>query len=217
MKEASYYKNYHAAKEYLNLESKKVFFQIGTHDGDDAFKLLVEEYQPEKTVLVEPWASLYDKIHESYKDLNYELIEGVVHDNSAETASLYLPDNTLTRLSHATLAPMTDWKIKNLIPTLVRAYNFNDLCQSRDITEIELLMLDTEGYDFIILNSIDFNKIKIKNIISENWGFDTETCYNEYKERDFFGSNGMDNIYRKLSKLNYNILKFESDTFYQLQ
>ena len=78
-------------------------------------------------------------------------------------------------------------------------------------------MLDTEGYDFIILNSIDFNKIKIKNIISENWGLDTETCYNEYKEREFFGSNGMDNIYRKLSKLNYKILKFKSDTFYQLQ
>tara|TARA_R100001163_G_scaffold49923_1_gene37569 strand:- start:367 stop:1014 length:648 start_codon:yes stop_codon:yes gene_type:complete len=209
--------NYNAAKSYLNLQSNKLFFQIGTNDGNDAFRLLVEDYQPKKTFLVEPWEDLYSKIHESYKGKNYNLIEGVVHDKERGEANLYFPENDFNRPQHSTLAPMTNWNKQKLRPVTVSAYNFNDICVEHNIKEIELLMLDTEGFDFAILNSIDFSKVKINNIITENFGFDTETYYTEYKDKKFFGKTGMDNIYKKIAKLNYKILKFKRDTFFQLQ
>ena len=209
--------NYNAAKKYLDIQSNKLFFQIGTNDGNDAFRLLVEEYQPKKTFLVEPLEGLYSKIHESYKGKNYNLIEGVVHYKEVGEVDLYFPENDSSRTQHSTLAPMTNWNKQELQPVTVSAYNFNDICVEHNIKEIELLMLDTEGFDFAILNSIDFSTVKINNIITENFGFDTKACYTEYKDKEFFGKTGMDNIHKKLTKLNYKKVKLEHDTFFVLQ
>jgi hypothetical protein len=35
-----------------NLESRKVFLQIGTNDGNDNFNKLVRKYKPDITILV---------------------------------------------------------------------------------------------------------------------------------------------------------------------
>ena len=208
-------KIYSDAKKHLDLKTNKIFFQIGTNNGKDDFRELVEVYEPKKTFLVEPWSQLWDSIHESYSGKDHTLIKGVIHDKEEGNALLYFPENDFKRPQHSTLTPMADWNKKDLQPVSVHAYNFNDICSDQNITEIELLMVDTEGFDYCILQSIDFNKVKINNIITENFGFDTETCYYEYKQRDLFGKAGMDNIYKKMAKLNYKILKFKHDTFFQ--
>ena len=217
--------NYDNVKKHLDLQFNKLFFQIGTNDGNDAFRLLVEEYEPEKIFLVEPWGSLYEKIHKSYNGQNYTLIEGVIHDKkeddelsfSPSEAVLYFPENAMNDTGHSTLVPVTNWNKEELTPRKAPAYNFNDICHKHNITEIEFLMLDTEGYDNVILNSINFNKVKINNIMTENFGFDTEEYYTDYRERDFLGKTGMDNIYKKLTKLNYKRVKLEYDTLFVLQ
>ena len=210
--------NYDNIKKYLDLQSNKLFFQIGTNDGNDAFRLLVEEYEPEKIFLVEPWGSLYEKIHKSYSGKNYTLIEGVIHDKKEDETVLYFPDDAFNCTGNSTLVPMQNWNKEKLTPRKAPAYNFNDICQEHNITEIEFLMLDTEGFDNIILNSINFNKVKINNIMTENFNFDTEECYTDYyKERNLLGKIGMDNIYKKLTKLNYKRVKLEDDTLFILQ
>jgi|TARA_R110002020_G_scaffold470597_1_gene696627 FkbM family methyltransferase len=197
-----------AAKEYLDLQPNKIFFQIGTNDGDDDFRLLVESYNPQKTFLVEPWAQLYSKIHESYTGKDYELIEGIIHDKDDDSALIHVHESNY---GHSSLVPMATCPLSSITPVTVNAYNFNSVCADHNITEIELLMIDTEGYDFIILNSIDFNKIKVQNIIFENFNFDTETCYNNYKERDLLGITGRKNIVKKMSELNYTLTEFKDN------
>jgi FkbM family methyltransferase len=47
----------------------------------------------------------------------------------------------------------------------VKILVFNDLVEKYNINEIEYLFIDTEGYDYQIIKSIDFNEIKINKVI----------------------------------------------------
>jgi hypothetical protein len=46
----------------------------------------------------------------------------------------------------------------------VKIVVFNDLIEKYNISEIEYLFIDTEGYDYQIIKSIDFNKTKINKV-----------------------------------------------------
>ena len=46
----------------------------------------------------------------------------------------------------------------------VKIVVFNDLVEKYNISEIEYLFIDTEGYDYQIIKSIDFNKTKINKV-----------------------------------------------------
>jgi hypothetical protein len=46
----------------------------------------------------------------------------------------------------------------------VKILVFNDLVEKYNINEIEYLFIDTEGYDYQIIKSIDFNEIKINKV-----------------------------------------------------
>ena len=59
-----------------------------------------------------------------------------------------------------TASPITETKEEINIKILV----FDDLVKKYNINEIEYLFVDTEGYDYKIIKSIDFNKIKINKV-----------------------------------------------------
>ena len=50
--------------------------------------------------------------------------------------------------------------------------NFETLVNKYEIKSIDKLQIDVEGAEFNILNSIDFNKIKVNNILFESKHFD---------------------------------------------
>ena len=51
---------------------------------------------------------------------------------------------------------------------LLYALSFKDFIKANSIESIDLLLIDTEGYDYQILMSIDFNKFKPKIIRFEH-------------------------------------------------
>ena len=202
------------------------FFQIGTHKGHDTFFEFVLKYNPDNIFLVEPQSQHFPIIRDCYKEYNYKLIEGVIHEKeSGLEVDLFLPDNDKRHTTSASLEPMIDWehdilpgfgvredKLKKRIdlePIKVKAYNFNDICKEEKITEIDLLVLDTEGYDNIIIDSINFDKVKIKCIIFEIWPFD-KTCYKDDNPNlKLLGKSGTEHIKNKLKKLGYKYREFK--------
>jgi hypothetical protein len=190
-------------QKYLNINHNKVFFQIGTNTGVDEFRELVSKHTPSFVVLVEPWQEFNESIEKSYLNINKKLINGVVDIDHNKHSTIYLPDNNKARKAHSTLIPMQDWDGNKLTGYPVTTYNFNIICQEEAITEIELLMIDTEGYDFTILDSIDFTKIDIKNIIHESWEFNTESCYENHENINLLGIKGQQYIKNKLLKLGF--------------
>ena len=65
-----------------------------------------------------------------------------------------------------------DIKDDDIQITEVEFITFQDLVKKYSINSINKLQIDVEGAEYKIMNSIDYNKIKIKNIFFESKHFD---------------------------------------------
>lgn len=194
----------------MQLEKNKVFVQIGTYDGADEFNGLVKYSSPSKVVLVEPNIDMNQSIKENYEGVNNVFIENVViMEENKGLVPLVFPDkrpNDAFYNACFSVLPMDNWgnKFKCLN---VQSMTFDELCEKHNITDIHYLQIDTEGYDYEIIKSIDFKKIKIDILKYEIWNYD-ENCYKRYGEKaKLYGINGMKYVADLLQSLNYELIK----------
>jgi FkbM family methyltransferase len=169
--------------KYLSNKNKFTFIQVGSNNGksnDPLFKF-INLYNC-TGVLIEPVKHIYDQLL-----INYEGRENIYFENIAisdtdskkifyeikECNDSNLPIwynqlssfNLSTILSHKNKIPNIDTLIvekevqTNKIETIVEKYK---------LKEIDILHIDTEGYDFEIIKSIDFNKICPSILIYEH-------------------------------------------------
>jgi len=154
----------------------KTYIQIGSNVGNDYFyhNLIKPLKEKSKVILIEPNPNVIQTLNENYQtikefhDINI-LCKGVVHDKSINT--LYNTDsgggfgNVIKRKSF-----VSEGGILNFEPIL-----FTELCSLFSITNIEILYIDTEGYDYTLLDNIDFFKYKIKNVYCEKWPYENDS------------------------------------------
>jgi FkbM family methyltransferase len=169
--------------KYLSNKSKFTFIQVGSNNGksnDPLFKF-IKLYKC-TGVLIEPVKHIYDELL-----INYEGMEDIYFENIAisgdnlnkifyeikECNDLNLPNwynqlssfNLSTILSHKNKIPNIENLIiekeiqTNSVETIIEKYRFKDL---------DILQIDTEGYDFEIIKTIDFNKIYPSVLIYEH-------------------------------------------------
>lgn len=203
----------------------KVFFQIGTNNGNDLFRSLVLKHMPDCIILVEPNENLIHEIKQNYSEIqNVYIYNNAIYYNNDEMLELYIPakngimgtraDNNITYAdAHFSLLPMNDWGSKNdMVKIQTKSITFDKICSIHGITNIEYLQIDTEGFDTEIIKMIDLSKYKINRIRFEKWGFKTE-CFTEYhKEKaNELGANGMITAINKLRQYNYEINDIHDD------
>jgi FkbM family methyltransferase len=197
----------------------KVFFQIGTNNGNDLFRELVIQNAPDCVILVEPNKELIDEIKKNYNNIkNVYIYNNAIYYNDDETVELYIPakngimgtiaDNGLVYGDgHFSLLPMNDWGNKNdMVKITSKSITFDKICSIHGITNIDYLQIDTEGFDSEIIQMINLSKYKINMIRFEKWGFKTECFTNYLKEKaDHLGINGLNKSINKLKEYNYLI------------
>ena len=197
--------------------SKKVYFQIGTNDGNDEFRKKVILDNPNLVILVEPNTELIQTIKNNYSNINNVVIyNNAIYNNSNEEVELYIPaknaiygtraDNGHT-YSHVnySLVPMNDWgDKKDMVKIKTKTITFEDICRLNNITEIDYLQIDTEGFDSEIIKMINFNKYKINTIRFEKWYF-SSNCFSKYNDNLILGQDGMKESLNKLLFHNYEI------------
>ena len=67
--------------------------------------------------------------------------------------------------SHFSLLPRNDWGEKeDMVKLQTKSITFDKICSNHNITNIEYLQIDTEGFDTEIIKMIDLSKYKIKTI-----------------------------------------------------
>jgi FkbM family methyltransferase len=201
----------------------KVFFQIGTNNGNDLFQKKVRQENPDLVILVEPNKSLIEQIEKNYNGISnahIHIYNNAVYYSNDEEIELYIPakngvygteaDNGITYAdAHFSLLPMNDWGSKNdMVKITTKSITFDEICNNHNITEIDFLQIDTEGFDSEIIKMIDFTKYKIKQIRFEEWTFNTDcfTKYNNEKANEL-GYNGTNEVIKKLQLHNYSIEK----------
>ena len=103
----------------------KVFFQIGTNDGNDMFRELVLQNAPDYVILVEPNRELINEIIKNYSNIqNVYIYNNAIYYNDDEMVELYIPakngimgtraDNGIIYSNaHFSLLTMNDWGNKN--------------------------------------------------------------------------------------------------------
>jgi FkbM family methyltransferase len=197
----------------------KVFFQIGTNNGADNFREKVLQDAPDCVILVEPNKELIDEIKKNYNNIqNVYIYNNAIYYNDDETVELYIPakngilgtvaDNGVTYgNAQFSLLPMNDWGTKDdMVKITSKSITFDKICSIHNITNIDYLQIDTEGFDSEIIQMINLSKYKINKIRFEKWNFNPECFTNYYQEKSVdLGINGMNKCINKLKEHNYVI------------
>lgn len=179
------------------------FVQIGSNDGinGDPIHKFITKYKW-KGILVEPVPEIFQKLKTTYKDY-----EGLVFENIAIATEEGYKDfyrvkendepnnpgwytllgsfNKDIVVKHRDRVPNLD---KYLIKEKVKCMTFQDLLKKNNTKKINLLHIDTEGYDFEIIKTINFNEIKPRMILYENEhlsNIDKTTCINLLKKEGY--------------------------------
>jgi len=186
----------------------KTYVQIGANIGDDEFQREIEALvDPSRIVLVEPNHRLLEDLQKNYSEVmkKHEVIicdKAISTKNSTEKLYLYNASglsSLIKRKSYVTPVGEMD----------VELITFSDLCKTHNISEIELLQIDTEGLDYEIVNSINFEEIKISTLIFEVWSYLEDDLNNVYTTGEEFLNK------EKLEKL-YNWNRIRGSRDYQL-
>ena len=198
----------------------KTIIQIGSHIGDTSNDPLYKKVDKTTTlILVEPVPYLFEKLKKNYQYKNIDkifFINKAVSDSVGEI-ELTIPSekNDFSKLPSwaSQLSSVNKDHAKNHIKELivekikVKTTTVDEIIKDYNITQIELLHTDTEGYDYTILMNYSFN-IKPRSILFEHKHMDGFLKVGEkYKT-----------LINKLNSLGYRLKYFNTeDTCVELQ
>jgi FkbM family methyltransferase len=213
-------KNYLSKSSSLNLEKiisnlveKKIItslIQIGANDGisHDHLHNIIKKFKLE-SLLLEPIKKYFLDLQNNY--LNYE---NVRFENSAlsvnnEILFLYIVNpkyfNKYGTLSSGISSFYKEHllkhgiKEKHIIKEKVNQISFYELLRKYSISSFDLLLADTEGYDFHIVNDFFLKLKKIRPIIIFEWSH--------------IKSSELENTLNVLIKNNYSFFPIADDIF----
>lgn len=173
--------------------------QIGTNRANDNLTSLVYKYNPDQIqnlILVEPFAIHNDKIRDCYTNYYNSLhIENIIISHTEDTVQklCYHPDD-LAGSNTGELASLNPdhsigiryyYNKEELLYLELPNLTIDQLFNKYNLHTIDILYIDTEGFDDKIIYSIDFNKFLIKTIYYEHLHIDRDKLRLYLKENNY--------------------------------
>ncbi len=182
------------------------FVQIGANDGvsNDPIRRYVVKYGF-KGVLIEPQPDVFKRLK-----ANYDGMPGITFENAAIAAQdgkiemyRFKKDSGVPHWADGLASFSKETVIRNfqnikgevetiIVPTI----SFGSLLRKHNISHLDLLQVDAEGYDYEILKMIDFNAIK-PEIIHFEHGFlspqQQNECFSYLQSKGYKVYNNADN------------------------
>ncbi|MGH8461581.1 MAG: FkbM family methyltransferase [Stenotrophobium sp.] len=160
-----------------------VFIQIGANDGMALDPLRAEVVcRRWRGVMIEPVPYVFKRLHQRYgKHPRIKLVNAAIADRDGSLPFYALaeqkPGEEVWHWYHALGSFRKDVLLKHkyLIPDIedrileiqVGSLTFESLCRQTGITQLDLLQMDTEGYDYEIIRRVPFDKFRPKLILYE--------------------------------------------------
>ena len=151
---------------------------IGAHNGSGLEELILK--QKKKVLLIEPVEYNLQSLKLRFKNIDNIIFENIgISDERNQIKFYYVKESSVKKLGKEWASGIGSFKKKHLLDhhrkrfqitendieeINVKILVFDDLVKKYNINEIEYLFVDTEGYDYRIIKSIDFNKIKITKV-----------------------------------------------------
>lgn len=169
-------------REYIiskNASKKKFFFiQIGANNGinNDPIRKYILKYKW-KGILVEPQKNVFEDLKYNYRNEKQLLFENcvisekkgdVIFHTSEQSGLSSLHTDEWFKGKNAGFAYINRKESGGAKKVKVKSLQFMDLVKKHNVKHIDLLQIDTEGYDAKIIKLIDFEKIMPKMIAYED-------------------------------------------------
>ena len=151
---------------------------IGAHNGSGLESLILK--QKNKVLLIEPVNYNLQSLKNKFKEKENIIYENAgISDQRNQMKFYCVKESSIKKLGKEWASGIGSFKKKHLIDHYrkrfqitvndieeinVKILTFSDLIKKYNINEIEYLFIDTEGYDYRILKSINFNEIKINKV-----------------------------------------------------
>lgn len=158
---------------YLERNGSCFLVQIGANDGvtfDPVREFITGNPGKVRGILLEPMKDVYLKLVENYKDYPGIIKENLAIHNTLEEITLYKVDpekrGQLQKWSGGMASFNSDHhKLSNtpkefIIEEKVKCTSFKRLLEKHCVDKVDVLQIDTEGYDAEIILAIDFEKIR---------------------------------------------------------
>ena len=168
---------------YVEVHKTLNFIQIGANDGimnDPIFKFNQKNRSVVTGFVLEPLSDAYNSLVANYKSFpNIKPLNLAIHNTNDEMLLYRVKPEYLSKVPEfargiASFDP-NHWKKTSLVPNVeyiqtesVDCISYSKLLEDNDIKSIDLLLLDTEGYDYEILMGIDLSEVKPRIIRFEH-------------------------------------------------
>ncbi|MCF6311076.1 MAG: FkbM family methyltransferase [Verrucomicrobiales bacterium] len=157
--------------------------QIGSNDGvsNDPLHQLLDSCPASRALFVEPVPYLFARLQENYKDWSqYAFENSAINDGSKaifywigveavgnviDLPEWYSEINSFDKEHIVTLLPRCEPYIQEVE---IEGITLADLFGKHEISGIDILHIDTEGYDFKILSQLDLRKYLPRAILYEH-------------------------------------------------
>lgn len=168
---------------HLAVHNTLTFLQIGANDGvmnDPIYNFNLANKDVVSGYVLEPLPDIFEKLVENYKCCpGVKPFNLAIHSTQSEMVLHRVkPERAKEVPAFARGIASFDanhWEKSTLVPSAdfieqikVKCVSFSDFIKSNAIDKLDLLLIDTEGYDFEILMSIDFTNIKPRIIHFEH-------------------------------------------------
>ena len=198
------------------------FVQVGANDGiwnDPLYKFIRRDRW--KGILIEPQKNVFSKLINNYRKSKGLIFENVAIDSIKGSRNLYkisfsesqwatglssFNREDVQRMIDAGYAERMAAQEKVVPPSdksewismeTVVVETFSDVMARHNVRDIDLVMIDAEGYDYEIIKTIPFKDLSIRAVV---WEHSHHTAELKRESREY------------LSLLGYRILECESDT-----
>jgi FkbM family methyltransferase len=153
-----------------------VLVEVGANDGKtgDPLYRLIRDNPACKALLIEPIPYLYERLRVTYSGLSHCVLANVAIAPTAGAASIYYIDSRAKEclsdlpVYFEELASFHKHRIANVLgdrgasflrQQLVQTVPLKALLAEHRITNVDLLQIDTEGFDFEVLKTFPFDTI----------------------------------------------------------
>jgi FkbM family methyltransferase len=157
-----------------------VFVNIGANDGivEDPIAKYVKKYHW-KGVMVEPVGYLFDRLKQNFRGFPVQFEKSVISTQKGKQSFYRIAQSPNLPSYHERIGSLRKdyllWYKAN-IPDLedyiiqeeVNSLTFNDLTHKYQLDKVQVIVIDAEGSDAQILQSIDLKNIKAELVIFEH-------------------------------------------------
>jgi FkbM family methyltransferase len=158
-------------ERYLNKKGCIQFVQVGANDGkyvDPLYDFIVKHHGRLSGVVIEPMTRAFRELERTYADFpNITPLNVAIHNEKSEAVLYQIDPEMLDSLPEfykgvasfdSTHFDKTDTPKEYVIQETVRCCTLDAVLEEFSIADLDLLQIDSEGYDEEIIRGLDFER-----------------------------------------------------------